>query len=375
MLQHIDSNIPTESNPTEPESHFQNTNSEVSSLPLAGNESSHQPLNTSGNAEYSLDNTSTTLTQNLVATQPNFLSNDSTTQTTFQSNTENTQLLNNNNATTQSNPLPTQQPSDNTIQPNYLSNVSTTQTTFQSSITIPPPLTTQTQTLPNSSSQPITTTTTTSTLQQNYPATIRTQNSGGYITPPFISQSFQQPSYPYTQSSYIQNYQTNFPTQPGGYPQSTGYSSTFPTPQPYSTPTNTSTQHNTNYNYHNYNPQTGFNMAHPGVVNYANYSGTYGSSSTIPNTYQSEYRSQIVNDGGADKSELKEVLISSDSVIKVTDNTEHVIQKRLLYAIAVILLIAWALGFFVYSAGSLIHILLVIAIVAILFRVIRGERV
>jgi hypothetical protein len=48
---------------------------------------------------------------------------------------------------------------------------------------------------------------------------------------------------------------------------------------------------------------------------------------------------------------------------------------NLLYVIAVILLIGWALGFFVYSAGSLIHILLVIAIVAIVFRLIRGERV
>lgn len=50
-------------------------------------------------------------------------------------------------------------------------------------------------------------------------------------------------------------------------------------------------------------------------------------------------------------------------------------MSSLLYAIAVILVIAWALGFFVYSAGSLIHILLVIAIVAVLFRLIRGERV
>jgi hypothetical protein len=50
-------------------------------------------------------------------------------------------------------------------------------------------------------------------------------------------------------------------------------------------------------------------------------------------------------------------------------------MSNLLYAIAVILLIAWALGFFVYSVGSLIHILLVIAVVAILFRLIRGERV
>lgn len=50
-------------------------------------------------------------------------------------------------------------------------------------------------------------------------------------------------------------------------------------------------------------------------------------------------------------------------------------MSNLLYAIAVILLIAWALGFFVYSVGSLIHILLVIAVIAILFRLIRGERI
>ncbi|HYI78454.1 MAG TPA: lmo0937 family membrane protein [Chryseolinea sp.] len=50
-------------------------------------------------------------------------------------------------------------------------------------------------------------------------------------------------------------------------------------------------------------------------------------------------------------------------------------MSNLLYAIAVILLIAWALGFFVYSVGSIIHILLVIAVIAIIFRLIRGERV
>ncbi|HEX6889320.1 MAG TPA: lmo0937 family membrane protein [Chryseolinea sp.] len=50
-------------------------------------------------------------------------------------------------------------------------------------------------------------------------------------------------------------------------------------------------------------------------------------------------------------------------------------MSSLLYVIAVILIIAWALGFFVYSAGSIIHILLVIAVVAIVLRLIRGERV
>jgi len=46
----------------------------------------------------------------------------------------------------------------------------------------------------------------------------------------------------------------------------------------------------------------------------------------------------------------------------------------LLYIIAVILIIGWLLGFFVYSAGGLIHILLVLAIIAILVQVIRGSR-
>jgi hypothetical protein len=45
----------------------------------------------------------------------------------------------------------------------------------------------------------------------------------------------------------------------------------------------------------------------------------------------------------------------------------------MLYLIAVILLIGWALGFFVFSAGSLIHVLLVIALIAIILRLIRGN--
>jgi hypothetical protein len=48
-------------------------------------------------------------------------------------------------------------------------------------------------------------------------------------------------------------------------------------------------------------------------------------------------------------------------------------MNNLLYLIAVLLIIGWALGFFVYSAGGLIHILLVIAVIAILIRVIRGN--
>jgi hypothetical protein len=45
---------------------------------------------------------------------------------------------------------------------------------------------------------------------------------------------------------------------------------------------------------------------------------------------------------------------------------------NLLYVIAVILVIAWAIGFLGYQAGGLIHLLLIIAIIAVVLRVIRG---
>lgn len=50
-------------------------------------------------------------------------------------------------------------------------------------------------------------------------------------------------------------------------------------------------------------------------------------------------------------------------------------MSNLLYTIAVILVILWALGFFVYSFGSIIHILLVIAIIAILLSLIKGREI
>lgn len=50
-------------------------------------------------------------------------------------------------------------------------------------------------------------------------------------------------------------------------------------------------------------------------------------------------------------------------------------MTSLLYIIAVILIIGWLLGVFVYSVGGLIHILLVLAVVAILLRLIGGSRV
>jgi len=48
----------------------------------------------------------------------------------------------------------------------------------------------------------------------------------------------------------------------------------------------------------------------------------------------------------------------------------------MLYTLAVVLVILWLAGLLTsYTAGGLIHALLVIAIVVILFRVITGRRV
>ena len=49
-------------------------------------------------------------------------------------------------------------------------------------------------------------------------------------------------------------------------------------------------------------------------------------------------------------------------------------MSSLLYLVAVILLIGWVLGFFVFSAGSIIHVLLVLAVIAILIRLIGGSQ-
>lgn len=47
---------------------------------------------------------------------------------------------------------------------------------------------------------------------------------------------------------------------------------------------------------------------------------------------------------------------------------------NLLYIIAVILIIAWAIGFLGYHAGGIIHILLVIAVIAVILRIIQGRK-
>lgn len=49
-------------------------------------------------------------------------------------------------------------------------------------------------------------------------------------------------------------------------------------------------------------------------------------------------------------------------------------MRSLLYIIAIILVIGWIIGVVGYSSGGLIHILLVIAVIAILLDLIRGRR-
>lgn len=52
-------------------------------------------------------------------------------------------------------------------------------------------------------------------------------------------------------------------------------------------------------------------------------------------------------------------------------------MSNLLYYIAVILVIAWLIGFlgFGQAVGGLIHILLVLAVISVLFRLISGRKV
>ena len=50
-------------------------------------------------------------------------------------------------------------------------------------------------------------------------------------------------------------------------------------------------------------------------------------------------------------------------------------MSNLLYLVAVVLVISWVIGFFAYGAGGIIHALLVIAIIAILLRLISGRKI
>ncbi len=47
----------------------------------------------------------------------------------------------------------------------------------------------------------------------------------------------------------------------------------------------------------------------------------------------------------------------------------------MLWTIVVVLLVLWLLGFTMHVAGGLIHVLLVIALIVVAFRLLSGSRV
>lgn len=50
-------------------------------------------------------------------------------------------------------------------------------------------------------------------------------------------------------------------------------------------------------------------------------------------------------------------------------------MNNILYIIAVLLVIFWVVGFLVFNTRGLIHLLLVIAVIAVLLRIINGKKI
>jgi hypothetical protein len=47
----------------------------------------------------------------------------------------------------------------------------------------------------------------------------------------------------------------------------------------------------------------------------------------------------------------------------------------MLETVLVVLLILWALGFFAFHVGGLVHVLLVIAVVVLIIRLLQGRKI
>lgn len=50
-------------------------------------------------------------------------------------------------------------------------------------------------------------------------------------------------------------------------------------------------------------------------------------------------------------------------------------SDKMLWLIIIILLILWALGYFAFNLGAVLHILLVIAVIVLIVRLIQGRAV
>jgi len=66
------------------------------------------------------------------------------------------------------------------------------------------------------------------------------------------------------------------------------------------------------------------------------------------------------------------------STIASGSGAERGHQKKevgMLEAILIVLVILWALGFFAFHAGGLIHVLIVIALIVLVIRLLQGRKV
>lgn len=47
---------------------------------------------------------------------------------------------------------------------------------------------------------------------------------------------------------------------------------------------------------------------------------------------------------------------------------------NILYIVAVVMILIWAIGFFAYSVGAIIHMLLVLALISVLIKIFSGNK-
>jgi hypothetical protein len=50
-------------------------------------------------------------------------------------------------------------------------------------------------------------------------------------------------------------------------------------------------------------------------------------------------------------------------------------MSNFLYYVAVLVVVVWAIGFIGFNAGPIIHFLLVLAVIAVILRVIKGDKI
>jgi hypothetical protein len=60
---------------------------------------------------------------------------------------------------------------------------------------------------------------------------------------------------------------------------------------------------------------------------------------------------------------------------RARDNGSPKKEVHMLETVLVVLLILWALGFFAFHVGGLVHVLLVIAVVVLIIRLLQGRKI